>query len=405
MRIGIIKETKTPVDNRVALTPSQIKALKEKFPHAEFKVQSSNIRAYSDAEYSNAGIEVCDNIDDCDFLLGIKEADIHTLVPGKHYMFFGHIAKMQPYNKPLFKSLIENKNTFSDYEYLVDDNNLRLVAFGWYAGVVGMYYTLRGYGLRRRSFELPKPHTHFTLEELIGNLRNAPLGDIKVIITGTGRVSQGAQYVLEQIGAKKLSPEDFLIGNSTQGLVYCVLGLKDLVANNETGMPFNREDFANHPENYHSIFMPYAKSADILVSGHFWNNNQPIYISKEDLRNPDLRISMIGDVTCDIQGSIQSTLRPSTHDKPYYDYNPVTEKEEPAFSNAHNISVMAVDTCPNALPRVTSDFFGNKLIEFVLNDMLEKGNDSTVILDRATILKNGELTPGFSYLSEYVKTL
>lgn len=405
MKIGIIKETKIPIDNRVALTPTQIQQLKRGFPNVDIKVQSSDIRAYSDEEYRNAGVEVCDNVDDCDLLIGIKEADIHTLIPGKHYLFFGHIAKMQPYNKPLFKTLIDNNNTFSDYEYLVDENNLRLVAFGWYAGVVGVYYTLNGYYFRKNKEMLPSPHSHFTIEEIIDNLKNAKFGDVKIVITGEGRVSQGAQYILENIGATRLSPEEFLGGKSQSGIRYCVLGLDHLVESNDAARSFDRDDFNRHPEKYHSLFLPYACVADVFISGHFWNNGQPVYLTKEDLRDPDLRIRVIGDITCDIQGSVQSTLRSSTHDDPYYDYNPATEKEEPAFSNPRNITVMAVDTCPNALPRVTSDFFGEKLIEYVLGDMLTSGNDSNIILDRATILRNGKLTDKFDYLSEYVKTL
>ena len=151
MKIGLIKETKTPIDNRVALSPEQVAKLNKLYPDSEIVVQSSDIRAYSDEEYRLFGVKIVEDISDCDVLFGIKEAKIDTLIPNKHYFFFGHIAKMQDYNRPLLQAFLNKNITFSDYEYLVDDNNIRLCAFGWWAGVVGVYYTLRGYGLKYTS--------------------------------------------------------------------------------------------------------------------------------------------------------------------------------------------------------------------------------------------------------------
>ncbi len=402
MKIGLLKETKTPVDNRVALTPALVKELSDKYPHVDFVVQPSPIRAYSDDEYRALGIEVSDDLTGCDLLLGIKEAEISTLMPDKHYIFFGHIAKMQEYNKPLFKGLIDLRATFSDYEYLVDDNGSRLVAFGWYAGVVGVYYTLLGWGIKTGAYRLPDPHLHFTLEELIANIRKANIGGIKIVLTGTGRVSQGAQHVLKEIGAKEMTPEEFLAVDKVDGIAYCVLPLDKLVAPNDPAKEFDRKDFSLNPENYHQTFAPYAKAADILISCHFWGNNQPVYLTEEEFLTPGFRIRMIGDITCDIKGSIMSTVRSSTHADPFYDYNPATRSEEPAFSGVDNITVMAVDTCPNALPRTTSQYFGEQLIKHVLTDLLDRDSCNSTVLDRATILSEGKLTGYFNYLQDYV---
>ncbi len=402
MKIGLLKETKTPVDNRVALTPDQVKELAARYPHVTFKAQASDVRAYSDDEYRAAGVEVADNVDDCDLILGIKEAEIDTLQPERHYMFFGHIAKKQAYNIPLFKRLIDQRITFSDYEYLVGDDGIRLVAFGWYAGVVGVYYTLRGWGLKKGSYDLPRPHLHFSMEELIGNLRQAKIGGVKIVVTGSGRVSQGAQHVLREIGAREVSPADFMTEEAEGEILYCVLPVEEMVAPNDPGKAFDFHDFCARPEAYHETFSKYATAADILLSCHYWTVGQPVYLTKEALRSPDCRLRMIGDVTCDIQGSIKSTLRSSTHDAPYYDYNPVTEVEEAPFSADSNITVMAVDTCPNALPRVTSQYFGEQLIKYVLTDLLDHESDRSVVLDRATILRDGKLTEGFGYLDGYV---
>lgn len=400
MKIGLIRETKVPEDNRVALTPKHLAELQRSFPQDDFVVQASETRAYSDEAYRNAGVQVAENVDDCDILFGIKEADIRTLIPNKHYFFFGHIAKMQAYNRPLLQALIAKRITFSDYEYLVDDDNQRVCAFGWWAGVVGTYYTLRGYGLRHHLYELPKPDKHFTLEKLTQALKSVELPHIKLLVTGNGRVSHGVQHILETIGAVRLTEEQFLADGPINALSFCAVDANHLVARNDDGA-FSWEHFTQNPTAYHSDFMRWARQADVLVCAHFWAPEAPVYLSQENLADPALRIRFIGDITCDIQGSIQSTLRASTHAEPYYDYNPATGQEEPAFSNDSNISVMAVDTCPNALALDTSAYFGDMLMQHVLTPLLKREHSN--IIQRATILENGALTPHFAYLQSFAE--
>ena len=400
MKIVLIKETKTPVDNRVALSPKQVADLNKRFPQHEIVVQASDIRAFSDDEYRTERVRVVENIEDCDVLFGIKEAKIESLIPNKHYFFFGHIAKMQEYNRPLLQAFMQKKITFCDYEYLVDDNNIRVCAFGWWAGVVGVYYTLRGYGLKHKLYELPKPDRRFTLTQLLESLRSVSLPQVKLLVTGAGRVSQGAQHVLENIGAYKMTEEEYLSGAPIDQLSYCIADVDRLVKRKDGGA-FSWNDFTHNAKDYESDFMRFAKKTDVLICAHFWGPEAPIYLSEEDLRNKDMRIRMIGDVTCDIKGSIMSTVRPATHDDPYYDYNPMTEQDEPAFSSPNNISVMAVDTCPNALAMDTSAYFGEMLTKHVFEPLL-KGEHSDVI-DRSMILKEGQLTPRFDYLKDFAK--
>jgi hypothetical protein len=345
-------------------------------------------------------VRVTDNVDDCEILFGIKEADIRTLIPNKHYFFFGHIAKMQAYNRPLLQTLMAKRITFSDYEYLVDDDNRRVCAFGWWAGIVGTYYTLRGYGLRNQLYELPKPDKHFTLEALTNALKSVKLPTVKLLVSGNGRVSHGAQHILEEIGAVRLTEEQFLADSPVSALSFCSADADRLVARPDGGA-FSWDDFIHHPTAYRSDFMRWARKADILVSAHFWAPEAPVYLSREDLADPTLRIRFIGDVTCDIQGSLKSTLRSSTHDKPFYDYNPQTGKEEPAFSQESNISIMAVDTCPNALALDTSAYFGDMLMQHVLVPLLKREHSN--IIQRATILEKGKLTPHFDYLEPFAQ--
>ena len=400
LKIGIIKETKTPVDNRVALSPKQVAKLNRRFPQHEIVVQASDIRAFSDDEYRAEGVRVVNDVDDCDVLFGIKEVNIKNLIPNKHYFFFGHVAKMQEYNRPLLQAMVQKQITFCDYEYLVNDNNIRLCAFGWWAGVVGVYYTLRGYGLKHKLYELPKPDHRFTLDRLYNELEKIELPKVKMLVTGAGRVSQGAQHVLEKIGARKMTEETYLSDTTIDNLSFCVADVDRLVKRKDGGK-FSWIDFTHNAKDYESDFMRWANKTDVLLCAHFWGSEAPVYLSEEDLRNKDLRIRMIGDVTCDIKGSVKSTVRSATHDDPYYDYNAMTEKEEPAFSSTDNITVMAVDTCPNALAMDTSEYFGKMLMQHVFEPLL-KGEHSKVI-EHSMILKEGKLTSKFAYLKDFAE--
>lgn len=400
MKIGIIKETKSPVDNRVPLTPTQIAKLQDEFKNVEFVVESSNIRAYHDDEYSNLGIEVKTDISDADLMFGIKEVSTEYLISNKHYFFFGHIAKKQPYNQPLIKKMIEKKITFTDYEYLVDENNNRLCAFGWWAGVVGAYNTLRAFGIKENIFTLPKPDIKFTLDKLLTYSNEFKTYSCKIIVSGNGRSSHGVQYVLDNIGFIKVSNDVFLKNKSQDSKIYTVAYLDTLVKRKDNKQIFDREHFNLNPELYVSDFYKYAKVADVFIPCHFWGQNDPIYLSENDLQKNDINITVIGDVTCDISGSIKSTVRASTHNEPFYDYNPKTMQEEKSFSSPNNITVMAVDTLPNALAIDTSRYFGEALIKHIIEDVLNNMKISNVV-DRATILRDGKLTNRFTYLKEY----
>ena len=224
------------------------------------------------------------------------------------------------------------------------------------------------------------------------------LPKVKLMVTGAGRVSQGAQHVLENIGAQRMTEETYLATDKVDKLSYCVADVDRLVKRKDGGA-FAWNDFTHNAMAYESDFMRFAKKTDVLICAHFWGPDAPVYLSEDDLRNPDMRIRMIGDVTCDIKGSIKSTVRPATHDAPYYDYNPVSEQDESAFSSKKNITVMAVDTCPNALAMDTSTYFGDMLMRHVFEPLL-KGEYSDVI-SRSMILDDGELTPRFDYLYEF----
>ncbi len=403
MKIGLIKETKVPEDNRVALTPKQVKKLNDKYPESEIVVQSSDIRAFTDDEYRALGIKVVEDVTDCDVLFGIKEAQISTLIPNKHYFFFGHIAKMQEYNRPLLQAFLKDGITFSDYEYLVDENNERVCAFGWWAGVVGVYYTLRGYALREGRNSLPKPTRSFTLSELRNALSIAKLPRVKILITGNGRVAQGATYVMRECcRAEELTFEEFMSDTPVDHISFHRASPEELVKHKD-GKPYVRKHFREHPEEYVSDFFKFAKHTDIFIPCHFWDPHAPVYLEQEDFLKYQLPIKMIGDITCDICGSVKSTIRPATHAEPYYDFNPVTKKEELPFSSKSNITVMAVDTCPNALAIDASEYFGEMLIPFVFEPLLSGNMETSSVINKATIVKEGKLTDRYGYLENFSK--
>lgn len=400
MKIGIVRETKVPEDNRVALSPQQAAKLNREYPDSEIVVQRSDIRAFADEDYRQAGVRVVDDLTDCDVLFGIKEPQIDTLIQGKHYFFFGHIAKMQAYNRPLLQSMLTKGITFSDYEYLVDENGERVCAFGWWAGVVGVYYTLRGYLLRSGREIMLKPDRNFTLSQMRTILATTQLPKVKILITGNGRVAQGATYMMRECRAQELSYEQFMSDEPVDCLSFYRASVHELVQRKD-GKCFNRSDFKDNPEAYKSDFLKFATHTDILLSCHYWDPKAPVYLEQDVFEKYHLPIRMIGDITCDICGSIKSTIRSTTHDAPYYDFNPITCQEEKPFTSPDNITVMAVDTCPNALAIDASEYFGEMLTEYVFRPLMSGKNEKFGVIHGATIVNKGKLTEKYAYLKEF----
>ena len=400
MKIVCIRETKIPEDNRVALTPEQIVSLQKKFPTVQWFIQKSNIRSYKDQDYEVLGIPVIEDISDCDIFLGVKEVNKEALIPNKHYIFYGHIAKEQPYNQGLIKDMINKGITFSDYELFVNENGKRLIGFGWWAGVVGAYNTIRAYGIKTKKFDLAPSYPDFTFIQLKENLaRVKHLLHTSIIITGNGQVSKGVQYVMGVLDGVHLSKTEFVKRTNNDKLYYTVLTSKDLVKHKD-GLEYNVSDFKSNGHNYVSCFDTYARSAEILITAHFWDNNQPVYVDDKIMKDENRTLTVIGDITCDIKGSVLSTVRSTTHNDPFYDFNPLLMVEEPAFSKNNNITIMAVDTCPNALALDASEDFGNRLSQHILPRLIMYGLEDPVIKN-ATILKDGKLTTDYLYLSKY----
>lgn len=397
IKFGIIKEGKVPIDRRVPITPEQAKEIQDKFEGVKIYCQKSDIRCYDNEDYTNEGIEVVDDISDCDVILGVKEVPIPELLNDKTFFFFSHTIKMQDYNQKLLQEILSKNIKLIDYETLVDENNQRVIAFGRYAGIVGAYNGIWTYGKRYNLFNIRRAKDCFDLEDLKTEFTKFKLPPIKIAITGGGRVTKGAMEVMFGMGIRRVTPSDFLNERFDEP-VFTQLSTRDYNKKMDGG-EFNRHHFYDHPYDYEGDFLKYAKVTDLLIACAYWDPKAPKLFDRNDAVQNDFRIKIIADVTCDIDGSIPSTIRPTVIDDPIYDYNPTEGTEEPALSEEGNITVMAVDNLPCELPRDASRDFGRMLIDNVLPSLL--GDDDQDIIKNATITENGKLTEKYSYLQDY----
>jgi alanine dehydrogenase len=399
IKLGVVKEGKIPPDKRVPLTPKQCVQLEEKFPNVSVVVQRSNIRSFKDEAYEAEGVTLADDLSDCDILIGVKEVNIEDLIPNKKYMFFSHTYKEQPYNRNLLQAIVDKKIQLIDYEILKYKNEQRIIGFGRYAGVVGCYNGLLAYGKKHKLFDLKPANECEDRVEFEEELKNVILpADTKIVATGFGRVGHGAREIFKLIGIKEVLPEDFLNKDYNEP-VFTHLTVEHYYAE-EDGSVFDKAAFYESGEGYISTFKRYLKKANLYVACHYWDSSSPIIISREDLKSPDIKTTMIADISCDIDGPIGSTIRPSTVAEPVYGYDPQTESEID-FYDEKAIGVMAVDNLPCELPKDASEDFGNELINKVFPYLF--GDDPDHIIDRAseTTLEGG-LTEKYAYLESYL---
>jgi len=397
MKFGIIKERKNPPDRRVVFTPEELVRLKNEHPEAIIKVESSDIRVFKDEEYSSLGIEVTDDISDCDVFFGVKEVPVDFLIPDKKYFFFSHTIKKQAHNQKLLRAVLDKNIELFDHETIVDANNKRLIGFGRYAGIVGAYNGFRAFGIKYELFNLPKAETLLTKEDLIVRLKRQVLPNIKIILTGHGKVGMGAKEILDAMKIKQVAPEDFLNKIYTQP-VYTQIDVLDYNKRIDGTKAGSNDDFYKNPEAYTSDFERFTKVADIFMAGHFHANGSPDILTREMLNAPDNKIKVVADISCDVDGPIACTIKASTIADPFFGYLPVTG-EEVSYLHPGAIVVMSVDNLPCELPKDASEGFGEMFMKHVIPAFFN--NDKDGILQRAKITENGKLTPRFAYLQDY----
>jgi alanine dehydrogenase len=397
MKIGIIKERKNPPDRRVVLSPKKCKELLNEFPELTIKVESSDDRFFTDADYRIEGMEVVNDVSDCDVLLGVKEVPKTNLIPNKKYFFFSHTIKKQAYNRDLLQEILAKNIELYDHETITNKNNIRLVAFGRYAGIVGAYNGFRTYGLKYNRFNLPKAEELHDQLMLIHELQKLKLPPIKVVLTGKGRVSNGAKEMLDGMGMREVTVKQFL-SQSFDEAVYVQIDVLDYNKRKD-GEIINEQDFFSNPQEYESNFMRFAHVSDVYIACHFFGSGSPYIFTREDAKSENFKIKVIADISCDIDGPVASTIRPSTIANPIYGYHPLTEKEVD-YLESDAIAVMAVDNLPCELPKDASEGFGESFATYVIPAFFN--NDKDGVLQRAKMTENGKLTERFSYLQDFV---
>jgi alanine dehydrogenase len=398
MKFGIIKERKIPVDRRVVFTPQELLRLKEEHPEAIVKVESSDIRVFNGDAYRSLGIEVADDISDCDVFFGVKEIPVDYLIPNKKYFFFSHTIKKQVHNQKLLRAILDKNIELYDHETIVDAHNKRLIGFGRYAGIVGAYNGLRGFGIKYDLFNIPKAETLQNKEDLITRLKRQTLPNVKIVLTGHGKVGMGAKEILDGMKIKQVSVEDFLNKIYSQP-VYTQIDVLDYNKRIDGTSADSNNDFYQNPQAYSSNFERFTKVADIFIAGHFHGNNAPYILTRDMLKAPDCKIKVVADISCDVDGPIACTIKASTIADPFFGYLPSENKEVP-YTHPGSIMVMSVDNLPCELPKDASEGFGEMFMEHVIPAFFNGDKDG--ILARAKMTENGKLTQRFAYLQEYV---
>ena len=434
-KLGIRREDINRWEKRVPLIPSHARELADRYP-IEFRVQPSSIRVFPDADYRLAGIPVEEGLSPCPIILALKEIPIELIEPGKTYMFFSHTAKGQPQNMPMLKRMMDLGCTVIDYEKMVDDQGRRVLYFGNYAGHAGMIDTLWTLGRRLEAegisnpFTMLKPtHRYASLveaKEEVGKLawklvKQGPpqeLGPIVFGFFGYGHVSQGAQEVFDLLPVEPVHPSDiprlFRDGvRSHRNLFKAVFHEEDMVRPVDPARPFDLQDFYHHPEAYRPMTEEAVPYLTAVVNGIYWTPKFPKYITKGFLKKlyggPERpRLRVIGDITCDINGSIEATVQATDSESPVYVYDPVEDKAIFGFEG-RGPAVLAVYNLPAELPLESSTYFSGKLKEHVPavaaarfdRPFAESGLPD--VLRRAVIVYRGALTPDYAYLTEYIR--
>ena len=430
--IGIRHEDKYVMERRAPLTPKHVKRLIE-HQKLDFIVQTSQKRIFKDEEYIQAGALVENDLKKCNVILGVKEMPMDFFESEKTYVFFSHVIKGQSYNMPMLKRMMELKCNLIDYERIVDEQNKRLIFFGKYAGLAGMINSLWSLGLRWKSFgintpflELKQAHLYNSLREakdaisLVGQLiaENGLPKELQPLVigfTGYGNVSLGAQEICGLLPVKEISTEKLLELKNRAALpdniIFKVVFKEKHISEHKDNIEFDLYDYYRNPQNYVSKFEQYIPHLTVLMNCMYWDARYPRIITKEYLKklysNGNPKLTVIGDITCDPDGSIECTHHGTEIEDPIFVYNPITDKYTMGYEG-EGLLDMAVDILPSELPRDSSDGFADALSNFIKPIVFADYDLPTADLDlpkslkKALILHKGELTPEFEYLGKYL---
>ncbi len=435
LKFGVRREDINKWEKRVPLIPSHARELADRLP-VEFRVQPSTIRVFTDDDYRQAGIAVEEGLSPCPIVLALKEIPIELIEKGKTYLFFSHTAKGQPQNMPMLKKFMELGCTVIDYEKMVDEKGRRVLYFGNYAGHAGIIDTLWTLGRRLAAEGIANPftmleptHRYKSLveaREAVAHLgtklvQNGPpreLGPMVFGFFGYGHVSRGAQEIFDLLPVETVRPADipklFEAGApASRNLYKAVFREEDMVRPLEAGRAFDLQDYYDHPQGYRAVTEELVPYLTAVVNGIYWTPKFPKYITKAFLKKlygggapPRLRV--VGDITCDINGSIECTVQPTDSENPVYVYDPFEDRAFPGFTG-RGPAVLAVYNLPAELPLESSTYFSGQFKEHIpalVAARFDKPFDEcglTDVLRRAVIVYRGALTPRFAYLGEFVR--
>jgi len=433
-KIGIRHEDKYVMERRVAIPPADTAELIKE--GIKVYIESSPKRIFTDEEYRKAGAIVADNLTPCPIIFGVKEIPVSYFEDHKTYVFFSHVIKGQAYNMPMLRRMMEKKCTLIDYEKIADDQGRRLIFFGRFAGLAGMINSIWSFGQRMKVLGMDTPFTEIMQSHKYNSLADAEhavrkaadliikeglpksLVPFTIGFTGYGNVSKGAQHIADLLPTVEITPEDLLTlktsGKYNNKTIYKVIFKEeDLSEPIDPSVKFHLEEYYNHPERFKNQFEKYAPHLTMLMNCMYWDDRYPRLLTKsfiKELRQSgEMKLKVIGDVTCDPDGSIEFTHKGTEIEDPVFVYNP--EKGEPEMGfDGNGILVMAVDILPSELPRESSESFGNALMRFIPEIVRADYSSDFKDLElpseikRAVILHQGKLTPNFQYISKYLQS-
>ncbi len=397
MIIGLSRERKNPPDNRVALSPIQCVALQQRYPQIKVFVEASPTRCFSDDAYREVGIDVVEDLSHCDVIFNIKEVPSEALIAQKTYFFFSHTIKKQPYNRTMLQTILQKNITLIDYEVLRYETGARVLGFGRYAGVVGTYNGLLVYGKKHGLFSLTPAHLSKNYADILTQLLRVNLPNIRIAVTGGGRVSQGALDLLRALQIREVTPNQYLHVRYDEP-VFVQLNSPDLYVH-PTLTQWDTQHFYKHHGEYKSQFKGYAECTDLLVNGIYWTEDLPRLFEAGDTADKEkFAPTVIADISCDVEGSVPITYKATSIADPVIGWSRGNQSPCEAYGE-DSIDVMAVGNLPNELPRDASEEFGEMLMHKVIPELVAGGSR---LIDGATIARGGHLTAHFSYLSDFV---
>ena len=392
--LGVLREARID-ENRAPLSPTQITNILNKFSNIKIIVQPSNRRCFKDEDYLKAGAKITEDLSPADIIFGVKEVDISTLIKDKTYLFFSHTSKVRQYigqviedkaiiyKKELLREVIKKKITLIDYENLrdVSGEGYRYLGFGRFAGIVGTYNTLNLYLKLFNEQPIPRAFEINNYEQIKKIINKQNFNKIKILLTGSGRASKGAIEMLEHANIKQVSINDYLNKKYNEA-IFSNISVREHI---------ERKDSKDISKVKNYLF-----NTDMLIACHYWDPKFPKLFFPKNI-NEFKKLKIIGDITCDINGSVPTTIRSTSIADPYYSINMDSMKEIELGNNG--IAVMAVDNLPSELPRDASEEFGNSVISEILPYLIEKDDDR---INRATTALNGKFCENFAYLNDFI---